>query len=311
MGEKDITQKTLEAYNDVFADIVNVLLFDGKRIIREDDLEDASVHSQYKADDRIHEQERDVVKYWKNGNIRIALYGLENQMKVDRDMPLRVISYDSAAYRAQLLADTHKDEGSRTGDLKNFRYPAVTLVLYFGYEQHWNKPSALLDCLYIPVELKPFVSDYKINIFEIAWLSDDKLKMFKSDFRIVADYFSQMRKNKNYIPSADTIRHVHETLQLLTVLTKDRRFEEAYCGSEKGGADTTMCEVLDRIENRGYDRGLEKGLEKGLEQGKEGMAYLYNVLIESGRMEELNRITKDLEYRKKLFDELVPEDMNH
>ena len=68
-----------------------------------------------------------------------------------------------------------------------------------------------------------------------------------------------------------------------------------------------MCEVLDRIENRGYD----KGLEKGLEQGKEGMAYLYNVLIESGRMEELNRITKDLEYRKKLFDELVPEDMNH
>ena len=29
MGEKDIAEKTLEAYNDVFADIVNVLLFDG------------------------------------------------------------------------------------------------------------------------------------------------------------------------------------------------------------------------------------------------------------------------------------------
>lgn len=27
MGEKDITEKTLEAYNDVFADIINVLLF--------------------------------------------------------------------------------------------------------------------------------------------------------------------------------------------------------------------------------------------------------------------------------------------
>ena len=33
MGEKDIVEKTLEAYNDVFADIVNVLLFKGERII--------------------------------------------------------------------------------------------------------------------------------------------------------------------------------------------------------------------------------------------------------------------------------------
>ena len=30
--EKDITQKTLEDYNDVFADVLNVLLFDGKRL---------------------------------------------------------------------------------------------------------------------------------------------------------------------------------------------------------------------------------------------------------------------------------------
>ena len=30
MAEKDIVEKTLEAYNDVFADIVNVLLFNGK-----------------------------------------------------------------------------------------------------------------------------------------------------------------------------------------------------------------------------------------------------------------------------------------
>ena len=105
-------------------------------------------------------------------------------------------------------------------------------MLCFGYKHHWNKPSALFDCLYILEELKPFVSDYKINIFEIAWLSDEKLKMFKSDFRIVADYFIQMRKNKNYIPPADTIDHVHETLQLLTVLTKDRRFKEAYCDNE-------------------------------------------------------------------------------
>ena len=34
MAEKDITEKHLEAYNDVAADIANVLLFGGKRLIQ-------------------------------------------------------------------------------------------------------------------------------------------------------------------------------------------------------------------------------------------------------------------------------------
>ena len=33
MGEKDITEKMLEDYNDVFADISNVLLWQGKQVI--------------------------------------------------------------------------------------------------------------------------------------------------------------------------------------------------------------------------------------------------------------------------------------
>ena len=32
MGEKDISEKMLADYNDVFADIINVLLFNGKCI---------------------------------------------------------------------------------------------------------------------------------------------------------------------------------------------------------------------------------------------------------------------------------------
>ena len=44
MNGKDITQKMLERYNDVFADIVNVLLFNGKRIVDEDALTDTPVH---------------------------------------------------------------------------------------------------------------------------------------------------------------------------------------------------------------------------------------------------------------------------
>ena len=35
-----------------------------------------------------------------------------------------------------------------------------------------------------------------MNLYEIAYLSDEQVQMFTSDFKIVADYFVQMRKNK-------------------------------------------------------------------------------------------------------------------
>jgi len=33
VAEKDASEKTLESYNDVFSDIVNVLLFNGKQVL--------------------------------------------------------------------------------------------------------------------------------------------------------------------------------------------------------------------------------------------------------------------------------------
>ena len=91
MGEKDLTEKMLFDYNDVFSDVVNVLLFNGKRIVGEDALEPAESRTQYKADDqRIHELERDVLKFWKRNGVMLALYGIENQTKSDNLMPFRV-----------------------------------------------------------------------------------------------------------------------------------------------------------------------------------------------------------------------------
>lgn len=97
MAEKDKVQRTLESYNDVFADIMNVLLFEGREVVKEDELTDAQPFSYYKMDGKkVRGQERDVAKFWKNGEIRLSLIGLENQMKAERSMPLRVIGYDGA-----------------------------------------------------------------------------------------------------------------------------------------------------------------------------------------------------------------------
>ena len=101
MGEKDIIEKTLESYNDVFADIFNVLLFNGEEVIKEDDLTAATPYSMFKADDKLHEQARDVAKYWNNTIFQLSMFGIENQSCVDKTMPLRVFSYDGAAFYKQ------------------------------------------------------------------------------------------------------------------------------------------------------------------------------------------------------------------
>ena len=317
MGEKDIAEKTLEAYNDVFCDIVNVLLFDGKELVKEDELTDAAPLSQYKADGgKLYEQERDVAKFWKEGRIRLCLYGLENQTDIDSDMPLRVIGYDGAGYRAQLLADND----GKGGNTSKVRYPIVTLVLYFGMER-WNRHRSLLECFKFLEELKPYVNDYKVNVFEIAWLEPETVRKFRSDFRIVADYFVRTRINRDYEPSRETIRHVHEVLQLMAVLTKDRRFSEIQVPPNSAEGGTTMCEVLDRIENRGIATGLARGRKEGLATGrKEGLAKglsngiastqtLISRLLEANRLDDLRRASTDREYLQQLLEEegLLPE----
>ena len=91
---------------------------------------------------------------------------------------LRVIGYDGAGYRAQLLADND----GKGGNSSKVRYPIVTLVLYFGMER-WNRHRRLLECFKVPEELKPYINDYKVNVFEIAWLEPETVRKFRSDFR--------------------------------------------------------------------------------------------------------------------------------
>lgn len=250
MGQLDITEKILADYNDVFADIVNGLLFDGKQIVSAKSLKNVKDKSMYKADDtKIHEMERDLSKVVTDKGIEVALVGLENQTEIDSNEPLRCIGYDGSAYRSQLNSEKKK------------MYPVVTLVLYFGLTP-WNKSKSLYERLEIGEEWKSYVNDYKINLFEIAFLEPEQVALFKSDFKIVADYFVQMRMNNDYVPKRETIQHVDELLKLMSVLTKDTRFKEVQNKLKCEGGNTTMCEVLDRIVAEGEARGEARAYYK-------------------------------------------------
>ena len=252
MKDKDITQKVLEKYNDVFADILNVLLFNGRDVVEESTLTDALPMSMLKIDGRVRSQERDIAKYWRKSKINVALFGLENQTTPNKLMPLRVLGYDGAEYVKQ----------SRKENIDKAKYPVITLVLYLGYEKEWNYPKTLFEVLDIDEDIKPYVNDFKINLFEIAYLDKEKINLFKSDFRILADYLYQMRVNKDYIADETTIEHVEELLTLMSVMTGDNRFEETI-NDLKGKEKINMCEVLDRVEARGIEKGIEQGIKRG------------------------------------------------
>jgi hypothetical protein len=297
LGEKDITEKTLASFNDVFSDIVNGLLFGGRPIVDPDALSDAAPYSMYKADGKVHEQERDVCKFLKTaGNteqaIRIAFLGFEHQTQYDKDMPLRVIGYDGAAYRAELSAKE--------------RYPVITIVLYFG-NTHWRSNRTLHEAVGVPDALMPYVSDYKVNLFEIAFMSDEEISRFRSDFRIIADFIAHKRADPDYV-STDKTEFVHtdEVLKLMSLLTDDDRYELTL--SAEGGKPKNMCEMLDRVEARGVEKGMAKGRAEGMAEGRvEGMAKGEDMVIALLRKltpgsEDYNKaLNASAEERKELY----------
>ena len=248
-NSKDIAEKHLESFNDVFSDIINVLVFDGKDTISEDELEDMYTNSMLADNKEIREQERDVSKKWKRENVIISILGLENQTGIDANMPLRIMGYDGVAYK-YMLANKIKP------------CPVITLVLNFSNER-WDKYTSLYDCFEVGENIRPFVSNYKINVVDVAFLSRETINKFKSDFKIVADYFVQVRETGKYEPMNEEVKHIWELLILMRVLTDDERFADNYY-KEHRKERVTMCQVLDKIMERGETKGRAEGKASGL-----------------------------------------------
>ena len=84
---------------------------------------------------------------------------------------------------------------------------------------------------------------------------------FRSDFKVVANFFVQKRKHKDYIPDDPTeIKHVDEVLKLLQVMTGDERYQTIF-QKEKGVH--SMCDVAERLEKMGWEKGQMEGKIEG------------------------------------------------
>ena len=248
---------------DVFADILNVLLFDGKQVVQPEELFDVGLRSQFKADTgREHEQERDVAKYWIRDGKILAMFGLENQTNTDYDMPMRIFSYDGSSYKSQLMRAAKETQDDA-------RYPIITLVLYFG-EKRWGEQGVSLKGMFGgPDELQKYLQNYCVYVFEIAHLSEEELKKFRSDFGFLAEFMVRKRKAEPFrITQDQEILHVDAVLKMLSVFPEDEYVEKvskAIAKRQEKGERIMGCNISKAWMDLGREEGIREGIREGIE----------------------------------------------
>lgn len=262
-----MAEKKLEDYPEVFTNIVNTLLFSDSSIhLDENKIIDGPTESIYKAEEKDKEQRRDTFKYYDIGNkgilFCVAAYGIENQSTIDNVMPVRIMNYDASAYKSQVF--DIKSSSKQTNQKRKRIYPVITIVLNFS-EKEWKTSRSLHDMMALPSDLAKYVQDYKINVFDVAFLEDDVIEKFTSDFKAVARFFKDKRLR---LEANDTIeiKHPAEIADLFSVFTGDEGYRNAVpeiIKKKEKGEVITVCTYTETIRDSGKIEMLFELVESG------------------------------------------------
>lgn len=276
MGQKDLTQKDLESYPDVFADTINSLLYEGKQVLLPQDLQPAPTETLYHGTGNfLRNQFHDVSQYVvQDGRVK-AQYTLENESNASGKMILRRAGYEGAVYRNQYE--------KQTKDI----FPIISSVLHWG-KRRWEAPNNLKDLLKkqnLPESTMNLIDNIQLRVYNMRFLSREVRERFTSDMRIVVDYLAEEDK---YIPTNQPILHVEAFLRMMTELSDDFRYEEIIANlanrpTEKG--EITMCKLLDKYEAK----------------GEALFASLMECLFRDNRMSDAKLVLTDTNLRKKLY----------
>ena len=287
MGQKDLTEKYFLLYPDVFADTLNVLAYAGREVVCADNLLPAPSESFYHVGQgKLADQFSDVSMFEIKDRSTRVQYILENEVQAKARTIIRKAGYEGALYRRQL-------EGDET-------FLIVSLLLYWGLTS-WNQPVSMKEFFQeadIDENTWKYITNEKLHVYAMARLPKQVRNRFQSDMRIVVDYLAE---RQNYKPTAQKLVHPKALLLMLRALTNDDRYIEmltALTEEEKKG-EITMCELLDKYEYR----GMKKGIQEGMQQGELRLASLIEKLLQSNRMEDLQKVVSNKNDRNRLYEE--------
>lgn len=144
-----------------------------------------------------------------------------------------------------------------------------------------------------------FIDGVKLHVFEMRYLPEEIRKKFQSDMRIVVDFLAE---GKNY-HSDRKIRHKAALIKMIKVLSGEIDIDGIEKWLEEQGIreedEITVCELFDQY----VRQGRKEGREEGREEGENRFARLVQMLMDSGRNEELKKAVSDQSYRERLYME--------
>lgn len=291
----DIILKEYWKDNIRFADFFNTVLFNGKQLIKPDELEDADTESGFIIENKNYASSvsaaRDNIKLWKRFGVSLALLGIENQDNIHYGMPVRVMGYDYSAYKKQCdaIVAKNRQEGLKvpgeylSGLKKTDRiYPVITVIIYYG-QKSWDGAVNLYDMFNMPEEIKKFVNNYKITLIEAGnagtgFGNKDNL-----------DFFNIMGKILKCNRMTKGVKN--EILQYCHDKDVDMSVVKAVAGASKANIDYSVLEkgedimytLFEDIEREGQEKGKKEGRREGR---KEGIMALIKICYEFGVPEE-------------------------
>ena len=309
MGSKDLAEKNLLQYKDVFSDIVNVNLFGGRHYISANELsrEPGELITKSSSDNKLKQLQMDVpMKCIKKYNTRFFVC-LENQSDINNIMPVRDMGYQHAKYMEQVrtIKETNRQQQTYPSPITKGIHdtqkldPVITLVLNYS-QKEWKKPKQLQDVLNIPddmrKEFEKWISPHSIGIINLANQSESTMQMYHSDFKYIVRYLSNDKeKLESFFRTTDfKLDHPEAFSDWLVAVANDDRYIKAKQlidkQNEKGG-HINMCVLLDMYEERGEARGIHEINTLNLR------------LLDDNRLEDMQRAMVDTDYQKELMKE--------
>lgn len=271
MGQADVTMRNFWGRKEYFADLFNAALFDGRQVLRPEELSDEdsilSVNVMAEKDKKARKYREtlqyatDVVKKQSHG-VEFVLFTIQNQMKIDYSMPVREMLNQAVIYmrECRMLAGQNERSGRRMSYDERFSirkedrvHGVIGLTVYYG-ERPWDGPKSLHEMLAdMPEEMKLMVADFPLNLVEVQ--DSDKLKFSNPDVEQVFSlsrsiYQKQIDHEKFSLVKSDVVEMVG------AVVNSEQIMKIAQRGA---GKEISMCNALEEMMSEREQRGEETG----------------------------------------------------
>ena len=320
MGDIDVAICEYIADNERVADLFNGLYYQGKRVIRAENIEDyeGKYPVKYSAGGKRSKRNgkvryRDIVKRLKKGG-SLRILAMENQNRVDYTMPFRCMEYDTLEYRRQIDRRIRENEKNSQwnneaeflcGVRKTDRFaPVYTVCLYHGKEA-WDGPRSLRDMMDFgsdPDQMSRYFADYPMKLFCVN--EEQDFSCFHTELR---QFFTMISCRKDWkrlrrLAESEDYRNLSaDTAEAIAVVLGWSDPKEIQMKYEEKGKGVNMCKALEDLltierekgEKLGIEQGIERGIEQGIERGIEQNAYnmIWNMQEEGIELDRICRIS--------------------